>query len=238
MNKIVIYTSIFGNYDTLPDITYQPPGCDFICFTDSNIQADGWRVINTPPLYSDHTRNAKRYKILPHKYFKDYKISIYMDSNFSIIKDINELINLYLIDTNAAFHDHVKNTLDSRNCIYQEAEAILGFGERNIKIWPERGMLNFKDNPEIIKKQIKRYMAKGYPQNIGLIVGGIILRRHNEKDCIQAMEKWWSEIKYYSKRDQLSFNYIAWKNNFKFNYIPHDTRNSEYFLYMKHNKQK
>jgi hypothetical protein len=238
MNKIVIYTSIFGKYDTLPDITYHPPGCDFICFTDSNIQASGWEVIKVLPLYSDHTRNAKRYKILPHRYLKDYEISIYMDGNFSIIKDINELINLYLTDTTAAFHDHDKNALDSRNCIYQEAEAILWFGERNIKVTPDRGVLNFKDNPEIIKKQIKRYITNCYPKDMGLIVGGIILRRHNEKECIHTMENWWSEIKYYSKRDQLSFNYIAWKTNFKFNYIPHDTRNSEYFLYTKHNHQK
>ena len=52
------------------------------------------------------------------------------------------------------------------------------------------------------------------------------------------MEDWWSEIKYNSKRDQLSFNYIAWKNNFKFNYIPGQTRNNKYFDYIKHsNKQ-
>ena len=238
MNKKVIYTSIFGDYDTLPDITYHPPGFDFVCFTDSDIQASGWKVIKVLPLYSDNTRNAKRYKILPHRFLKDYEISIYIDGNFSVIKDVNELINLYLTDTNAAFHDHSKNALDSRNCIYQEANTILFYGERNIKLWPERGLLNYKDNPEIIKKQMAKYHNESYPVNNGLIVGGIILRRHNEDECINAMENWWSEIKYHSKRDQLSFNYIAWKTNFKFNYIPHDTRNSEYFLYTKHNHQK
>jgi hypothetical protein len=27
------------------------------------------------------------------------------------------------------------------------------------------------------------------------------------------MEDWWIELKYGSKRDQLSFPYVAWKNN-------------------------
>ena len=39
----------------------------------------------------------------------------------------------------------------------------------------------------------------------------VILRRHNEKDCIRVMEDWWTEIKYGSKRDQLSFNYVLGK---------------------------
>jgi hypothetical protein len=64
----------------------------------------------------------------------------------------------------------------------------------------------------------------------GLITGMIILRRHNEPDSIQTMEDWWTEISYRSKRDQLSFNYCAWKNNLNLNYIPGDSRNNEYFI--------
>ena len=58
----------------------------------------------------------------------------------------------------------------------------------------------------------------------------VILRRHNEEDCIKLMESWWTEIQYNSKRDQLSFNYVAWKNKVKFNYIEGDSRNNEYFI--------
>ena len=46
---------------------------------------------------------------------------------------------------------------------------------------------------------------------------------------MKAMEDWWTEIKYGSKRDQLSFNYVAWKNDLKFNYIDGDSRKNEYF---------
>jgi len=71
-----------------------------------------------------------------------------------------------------------------------------------------------------------------------LICGGVIIRKHNESDCIKAMEDWWSEIKYHSKRDQLSFNYVAWKNDFKFNYLDGDIRDNQYFNFIQHNKHK
>ena len=45
------------------------------------------------------------------------------------------------------------------------------------------------------------------------------------------MESWWEEVKYNSKRDQLSFNYIAWLHNLKFNYIEGDLRNNEFFTH-------
>ena len=89
--KIAIYTSIFGNYDNLSDIKYKPNNCDFICFTESNIQSKGWQIVQVPELYSDSNRNAKRYKILPHKYLSEYDVSIYMDGNFEISKDINKV---------------------------------------------------------------------------------------------------------------------------------------------------
>ena len=76
---------------------------------------------------------------------------------------------------------------------------------------------------------MERYIKEGYPSNNGLITSPIIFRKHNEKDCIETMEEWWTEIKHNSRRDQLSFNYVAWKTDFKFNYIPDDSRDNEYF---------
>jgi hypothetical protein len=52
------------------------------------------------------------------------------------------------------------------------------------------------------------------------------------------MEDWWTEIKYNSKRDQLSFNYIVWKNKFNFVYLQGDSRNNEYFVSMGKHKGK
>ena len=218
MSSRVVYTSIFGNYD---DITKQklPDDWDWKSFSENN----------SLPLYVDNNRNAKRFKILPHRYLSEYEYSIFIDGNMTVVGNVNELIDKYLSDSNVAFFSHNGNSLDGRNCVYDEANTIFQLGEKNMKISPERGILNWKDNPEIIKKQIENYDLLGYPRNNGLITGMVILRRHNERDCIQVMEDWWTEIKYNSKRDQLSFNYVAWKNNLKFNYMDGDSRNNEYF---------
>ena len=218
MSKSIVYTSVFGNYD---DVSEQklPTNWDWMCFDESNSLS----------LYSDNNRNAKRFKVLPHRYLQDYEYSIFIDGNMSVVGNIDELVEKYLSDSNVAFFSHNQNTLDARNCIYDEASLIITAGNSWMEKTPERGMLNYKDNPHVVKKQLDKYAKLGYPAQNGLITGMVILRRHNEQDCIDTMEDWWTEIKYNSKRDQLSFNYVAWKNQLKFNYMQGDSRNNEYF---------
>jgi hypothetical protein len=229
MNKKVVYTAIFGGYDELPDPQFIPEGWDFICFTDSNIKSNIWEVKKVPAIYKDPTRNARKYKILPHRWFPNYEYSLWVDGNILIRNNINELIPEYLNKVNIAVHDHNQNQLDPRNCVYQEAQAIFYFGKRNG---------NYKDDPNIIQKQIQRYADEGYPSHNSLAVTMQLLRKHNKKDCIKIMEQWWEEIKYGSKRDQLSFNYSIWKTNTSFVYFKGDSRNTKYFLHTGKHKGK
>lgn len=230
MDKKVIYTAIFGGYDQLPDPEYIPEGWDFVCFTDSDIKSNIWNVNKVPAIYEDPTRNARKYKVLPHRWFPDYDYSLWVDGNILIKEDINELIDIYLNKVNLAVHDHNQNTLDPRSCAYREAQIILYFGERNGG--------NYKDDPNLIIKQMNKYLRKGYPENNSLAVTMQLLRRHNQKDCIKAMEKWWEEIKYNSKRDQLSFNYSMWDTKTPFVYFNGDSRDNKYFLHMGKHKGK
>ena len=211
MNSKIIYTTIFGGYDDITKPTL-PNNWDWKCFSEEN----------SIPLYTDNTRNAKKFKVLPHRYLQDYEYSIFIDGNMYVVGNVDELIEKYLSDSNIAFFDHNKNRMDPRDCIYDEYNAIMNLGKND----PNQ---NFKDNPQVMYDQVKRYQDEGYPSHNGLITGMVILRRHNEKDCIRVMEDWWTEIKYGSKRDQLSFNYVAWKSNTKFNYMDGDSRNNEYF---------
>ena len=229
MNKKVIYTTIFGGYDELTEPNFVPDGWDFICFTDTDLKSKNWKIVKTTPFYNDNTRNAKQYKVLPHRHLSDYEYSIFIDGNMTIRNNPDELISNYLSNSNVAFFDHNKNLLDPRDCIYKEAEIIFEFGRRNG---------NYKDNPELIKSQMEKYISEGYPKDNGLITGMIIIRKHNEKDCVKVMEDWWTEIKYHSRRDQLSFNYVAWKNNTNFNYLPGDSRDNKWFVSLGKHKGK
>ena len=225
--KIAVYTSIFGGYDDLVDDQFQMDGVDYICFTDRDINSETWKVVKSTPIYNDSNRNAKKYKILPHRYLKDYDWSVWIDGNIKVISDIRGLCT----DDPYKVYDHMQ-VFDKRNCIYEEARAILNFGKINSEKTPERGMKNWKDNPNVIVNQMNRYMSEGYPADNGLATNPIIIRNHHDSDVIKNMEDWWTEIKYNSKRDQLSFNYIAWKNEFNFVYLQGDSRNNEYFVSM------
>lgn len=226
--KVAIYTSIFGDYDNLIEDQLQLDGVDYICFTDADIKSRTWRIEKSLPIYNDSNRNAKKYKVLPHRYLKDYDYSIWIDGNIKVVGDVRDLIDSSLHKV----FDHNQTILDARNCLYKEADAILQKGQENMQITPHRGMLNYKDNPKLIVNQVNRYVEEGYPKNNGLATNPIILRRHKEKDVIDVMESWWEEIKYNSKRDQLSFDYICWKKNFKYSFIPGDSRNNNFFKSM------
>ena len=97
--KKVIYTTIFGGYDNLVDPQYKPEGWDFICFTDNDkITSDKWQIKLVTPLYVDGARDNRRYKILPHRHFKEYDISVCVDADVQITNNIDELVDKYLSD--------------------------------------------------------------------------------------------------------------------------------------------
>ncbi|MFH0846032.1 MAG: glycosyltransferase domain-containing protein [Patescibacteria group bacterium] len=235
-NKVVIYTAIFGGKDNLIEPEFIPEGCDFVCFTDSDFVSGVWEVRKVKPEFEDPNRSAKIYKILPHKYFPEYEISIWIDGNMLVKGDVSELIKKYLKDVNFSAFDHTPYRKfwkkffplkfeEYRDCVYDEARFILELGKKRVK---------YKDDPELIKFQIEKYRKENYPKHSGLIVGMVLLRRHNEEDVIQTMEAWWQEIQNGSCRDQLSFNYVAWKNNFNFCYIEQSSRKNRWFLHTQH----
>lgn len=214
--KIAIYTAIFGNFNKL---IKQPnyKNVDCICYTDQDIPANGWKVIKvTPPVVNDNTRSNRYYKILPHKHLKDYDVSIYIDGNILVFNDVTQLISNKLKTASFACFDHNQNVGDPRDCIYKEYEAILDLGKKKNK---------YKDDPKVMKKQMERFRAEGYPENNGLITAPVLIRRHHDKELMNVMENWWAIVKNESKRDQLSFNYVAWKLNYtNYEIIDNDVR--------------
>ena len=65
----------------------------------------------------------------------------------------------------------------------------------------------------------EKYKKEDFPDNNGLVESCLIIRKHNEKEVIEQMVKWYDQIEKYSLRDQLSFNCISWKTGIKVKYI-------------------
>jgi len=212
--KIVIYTIAFGEKF---GIAKQPKfdNVDYVCFSDIDRKSKVWKTIKVDRKFEDPTRDARYYKMLPHKCLSEYDVSIFMDANFLITCDVHDFLKNVFKDNILMTFDHNYVTGDERDCVYDEYDHIIKLGQRKNR---------YKDVPEVMKKQIDRYEQEGYPRNNGLVVSSVLVRRHNDPKVIELMELWWKELSNGSKRDQLSFDYACWKLNFSYPYLPGDIR--------------
>lgn len=221
--RIAVYTVSTGGYDGLREPAFIDSNIDYFAFTNSELPKDSvWKSINIGDFANGRTplEQARYVKTHPHLYFSDYEISIFIDGNICIIKDIKPLI-YKMIETHktVAIHRH-----NCRNCLYQEARIIWAQGRAKLR--------------DIIR-QIKAYKGEGFPAEYGLFETNVIIRYHNDEKCKAIMETWWSQIDKYTKRDQLSFTYSLWKNDVTSDYVMSlgfCSRNSPYFDVVGHKK--
>ena len=158
---------------------------------------------------------AKVFKVFPHKIFKNANRSLWIDGNYLIKKNHWKFLDSHENVSHIKFYRH---TL--RACIYDEAKVL-----KSDK--PEF-------DPESITKQMNRYMNENMPSMQGLINGAIILRNHASPLLPKLMDDWWYEIYNYSIRDQLSFNYVDWKNGSIAEYFSENITDFTYFSYRPH----
>jgi hypothetical protein len=215
-NKKVVYTCITGGYDGLLEPTYVTPGYDYICFTDSvSISSSTWDIRPLPEEVASLSQIKKqRYvKLNPHKILGEYDLSIWVDGNITVKGNLDKLIEKTVVDDISIYVP----THPMRSCIYEESRAVIRMK---------------KDSNDIVDKQMDRYRAEGFPTHYGLLQSNILIRKHNEADCIRLMEAWCDEVMNGSHRDQLSFNYSCWKNeDIKVSYLDKKIYNSEWFFW-------
>ena len=223
MNKWVVYTAAFGSTEQVRLVPQKKfEGIDFICFTDRERDARGWKqVIVAEPIPGDLTRSNRYFKLQPHEVLSQYSRSIYIDANIIVMNLPADFFTSLMNGKNMLLFDHAQNTSDPRDCVYEEFEALVSMQKQNI----------VKDDIETMRRQIDSFRADNYPEHNGLIFGGVLIRNHNEEDVKKMMNDWWQTVLTKSKRDQLSFNYVAWKNNFQFEYLKGDSRRGNPYFY-------
>jgi hypothetical protein len=220
-SKIVVYTAISGRYDFVRRPLYVDDKIDYVCFSDKDIDSEVWTIRKFDKIYQDPTLTAKKPKILAHKYFSNYQYSVWIDGNIQIKKNITSLIEEKIVEDKLIVFKHREN----RQTIYEEVNNCLIFR---------------KDKPEIIKEQAKSYYKKGYDDSYfedGLPECTILIRRHNDVEVKSLMENWWKEIMKYSKRDQISFAYLLWKNKISFAKLNYQKDFHKYFIKKPHRKK-
>ncbi|HII95756.1 MAG TPA: DUF616 domain-containing protein [Candidatus Methanofastidiosum sp.] len=157
---------------------------------------NGWDFLlfTESGLNTDPQRQARHIKLCPHLYF-EFDEAIWIDSNAILKSDLIFNVDFQFVSMK---HPH-------RSCVYDEINACKKYQKANHKE---------------LDKQIKNYASNGLPCNTGLISSGLNFRK-NTKKVAKFCEKWFSHIKRFTARDQLSFSYLAWKHDFKYQTIPY-----------------
>ena len=224
--RIVVYTCITGGYDNILEPTYVTPGVDYICFTDDKtLKSKTWKFRPIPEelLSYSKVKQQRGVKILAHRYLSDYDISIWVDGAVIVKGNVKDYLKTLDFDKYSVFiPEH-----PARKCIYAEKDVC-------VRIKKITG-----DGIELANKQMQRYRDDKFPANYGLVQTNVMMRKHNDQYSKDLMEKWWSELKDFSHRDQLSFNYALWKvGSEKFKYLIKTTCNSSVFNWIKSHRKK
>lgn len=221
-NKYVIYTSLTGGYDALPQYEVIDSDFDYICF--SNDYPDGskqgiWTIKHIPIRHKNLTRLSRYVKLMPHTVLSDYQWSVWIDANIIILQS-----DVYEAFKNVINKESIWAGIKHPNfdCIYRDAKECLETG----KCWYSQ-----------ISPQIKFLQKQQYPIGYGLFENNIIIRKHNDETIRLIDDLWWKLYEKYSPRDQLSLFYIFWKNNFKPELIFNETintHNSKHIRFVNH----
>ena len=218
--KKVIYTCITGGYELLDDPFEISPDYDYVCFTNfSQIRSRIWKIRPIPAELDglSEVKKQRCIKIMPHKFLPEYDFSIWVDGNIKLMRDVNSYVEKNCVDGSIFIPEH-----PVRKCIYREMEICM-----RIK----------KDTAENILPMKRWYKQEGFPANFGLVQSGIIFRWHHDPGCVKLMEDWWGVLKDHSHRDQLSFDYVRWKNpDVPVKFLDKNIFRSPWFYGKRHNK--
>lgn len=190
--RIAVYTAIFGGYDELKEPPLDPE-CDYFCFTDSGeLRSSVFQIEVRPRLFSHPARDARYHKVLSHKVLSGYERTLWIDGSASFrFSDIARFVDDALRETPIAMPVHPAD-----DDIYAELVRCKSLT---------------KDDAAVMEAQVSRYRTEGYPEKSGLVSSGVIVRRSSDPRVQELECRWWDEIEKGSYRDQLSFNYVAWK---------------------------
>ena len=160
----------------------------------------GWEIMTGELSAADPRRASRYWKANAHLALPDARISLWVDASITIVAPMSlaRLAGLFLAERDVCVFSH-----HARHCIAEEAAAC-----KALRL----------DAPEVIDAQLARYASEGFPDE-ELAELPVILRRHTP--AVRALnEAWWAEILAGSHRDQLSFNYVAWKTGVRYEKFP------------------
>jgi hypothetical protein len=211
-SDLVVYTAIFADYDVLTDPKSIDDSIHYVCFTDNaSLSSEIWDIILVHDNIT-HPGLANRWvKTHPHVLFPEFEYSLYIDGNISINRSIRELVDAHMDEHLLAAPIHPVHSN-----IEKEAEVCIQ---------------KSKGDENTINSQLKKYSKMGFSGQTTLTENNILIRKHNNKKIVDLMQYWWNEITVHSSRDQLSFPFVLWKHDVKYDTIGRDKVSAYFTIY-------
>jgi hypothetical protein len=190
-----IYTGLTGAYEDISVPSWKSDRFDQICFTDNIIKPSStWRQIRfNTSLPFDPIRSQRFVKAMPHRmqHLVDYDISLYIDNSVHLKNNIESLIDDFANSDDVIWL--VRHS--KRLTLYEEFLAVL--------------KSNLDQRDRVLEHFLSYYTISANLLQLPLFWGGMILRKHNNPNCVAFGEEWYINILRYSRRDQLSLAGIA-----------------------------
>lgn len=193
-NNKAIVTCLIGDYEKPTDGFKKEKGFDYILYCDREIETKSWECVVVKFKDGNGLSNTKRQRFVKThlcELLSEYDLVTYIDANTTIDKKLYDYINKHKNNA-VTFKKH------TCNCIYKEIEAC---------------RKKEKETNEILDIIEERLKKEEYPKNNGLFENNIFILHPSNENVKKLMGLWWNEIFNYSKRDQLSLNYVIWKNH-------------------------
>lgn len=205
--SLAVYTAIFGGYDTYKE----PRPGEYTSHLFSDQPVSGRSTWHKVPSSTNPRRAARHIKLSPHEFFSDSHV-LWLDGSLELIAAPSLSL---LGDADIALCRH-----SVRRSLYEEAEFCA---------------THRVDDPNLIRAQVARYRAAGYPGTNGLPETGFLLRRMSP--AMRAFdEAWLDEVERGSCRDQISFGYVAWKTGIKIVYLDGTATHNAWVRYRPHQR--
>lgn len=200
--SLVLYSALYGHKEPLNLQVFGPfSNVRRVLFTDrTDLVFPGVEIVHDPLAGLDPARASRRAKLMPHRYLPE-NWSMWLDNKSRLKRDPLEVLAALQSQSDAGFFafPHFR-----RDCVYEEGQAV----------W-ENGL----DDYHRVKNRLRDYRTEGMPAHSGLIEGHFMVRRHHEPDLVSFGESWFDQVLRHSRRDQLSFPYLVWKQGLRYDLI-------------------
>ena len=187
----VVYTALIGDYEELNE---QPVAStsevDFVCFTDNpSVSSATWQVRSIAPRFPlDSIRSARYLKVHGPELLGEYDESLWIDNSVLLSVDPADLLDEWLAGADMALPRH-----SYRTSVIGEFDAVAAQGYDDPARVYEQLIHYSTIKPEVLR-QVPYWTA--------------ILARRRTPEIDATMQLWLEHILRYSRRDQLSINFV------------------------------